>query len=1090
MTTNANLRLIEAGFPCHQVGAETQRERGASSALPPLYFLHVWWARRPLTPSRAAIVASLAPADTNPDTFVRELGIERKVVNFGDRSWALTGTLLDRVEASHGKEWLPVTAATQRAFDAENQRRADARQTIAILRQGSDEIANHPVLKRWEAETKPLAVAAFSLGDAWPVTRTTGDPAHVAARIEFAKLPEVKQLLGGELRWSAEDLYAYGRAFSNDHPPKSSGLVVLDPTSGGGSIPFEALRLGHTVVANELNPVATTILYATLDYPARFGPGLAADIEHWGKRLLSHVESEMAPYCEFSDIPDVELASLKAELVKTPALVSQFSKEHDYMGFLYTRQVTCSHCGGEAPLLNTFWLSKEASDPWGVRVVTDGAARNGKVRFETYRVKNGKGPRGEDPDGFTVSDGVGQCMHCKQAIDGDEIKAQARGESSHGKWTDRLYSVVAIRMQPKLDKQGNVQRFATGARAGQLKTEKVRYFRTPNDRDFDGLRLAEAKLKENWSRWDEAGLIPTEDIPYGHRRDQRDGIVKFGITRWLDMFTPRQVLGHVTLIEALNELQPQVLHELGPERGKAVITYLQFAIDKGLDYNSKHTRWEFTRGVIKGTFGRHDFSLKWTFGEMIFSGPSSGAAWGLSQVLDAYKGIAALAEPVHRTTGGNPPVRIVNGSAASMTALESESVDLVAADPPYYNNVQYAELSDFFYVWQKRTLKGVYPDLFTRRMTNKTDEAVANPARDGGKEAAKITYERMMAEIFRECRRVLKDDGVMTLMFTHKEQDAWETLTRSLIDAGWEISASFPVESEGANSLHQKDLAAAASSIFITCRKRSLEERLPSTWTGLGGTGVANKVRDSVRQALQDFEHLQLNPVDRMVASYGRALKVLSEAWPVVDGNEPVGPMRAMNEAARVVAAQEISRITHGRLSVEDLDAETSMALTLFGIFGLGAMAFDEANNVAKSLNVRLEAKAAGYRVEDGDRLLGYNQEATGRRGQAQAADDVGYHAPVVRKGSKLRLTLPEERSAKRLEKPQSLWDAMQGALVKYAQGDIPVARAYLETHAKDHIERVTDLLEVWALECGDRTLKKAADGLLFGLRVRSAAVA
>jgi putative DNA methylase len=253
---------------------------------------------------------------------------------------------------------------------------------------------------------------------------------------------------------------------------------------------------------------------------------------------------------------------------------------------------------------------------------------------------------------------------------------------------------------------------------------------------------------------------------------------------------------------------------------------------------------------------------------------------------------------------------------------------------------------------------------------------------------------------------------------------------------------------------------------------------------------VANKVRESVRQALHDFEPLQLNPVDRMVASYGRALQVLSEAWPVVDGNEPVGPVRAMNEAARVVAAQEISRITHGRLSVDDLDPETSMALTLFGIFGLGAMAFDEANNVAKSLNVRMEAKAAGYRLDDGDRLLGYNQEATGRRGAAQAGDDVGYHAPVIRKGSKLRLALPAERSAKRLERPQSLWDVMQGALVKYAQGDVPVARAYLEAHAKDHIERVTDLLEVWALECGDRALKKAADGLLFGLRMRSAAVA
>lgn len=1080
--TAKDLRLIEAGFPCHQVGAETQRERGASSALPPLYFLHVWWARRPLTPSRAAIVASLAPAGTDPDTFVRELGIERKVVKFGDQFWALTGKLLERVELSNGQEWLPVDAVVQRAFLKENERREEARSVIGQLLAGPDEVASHPVLKRWAEEVKPLPIGGFGLGDFLPVSRIMGDPAHVAERIEFAKLPEVKDILGAELRWTSEDLYAYGRAFANDHPPKPSGLVVLDPTSGGGSIPFEALRLGHTVIANELNPVATTILYATLDFPARFGPSLKDDIEKWGNKLLEHVESEMAPYCEFSPIPEQELADLKKSLVKAPELVAEFSVEYDYTGFLYTRQVTCPHCAGEAPLLNTFWLSKEAGDPWGVRVVTDGAPRNGKVRFETYRVKNGRGPNGENPESYTVSDGVGQCLHCKQAIDGDEIKAQARGDSPHGKWTDRLYAVVAVRRQPKLDRNGSVQRFSTGLRSGELKTEKIRYFRAPNERDFEGLRLAEAKLRENWARWDEAGLIPTEAFPKGN--DIRP--VTYGMPRWCDLFTPRQLLGHVALVEELNSLIPELQRDLGEERGKAVATYLQFAIDKGADYNSKQTRWEFTRGVIKGTFGRHDFSLKWTFGEMIFSGPNSGAAWGLSQVLDAYKGIAELVEPLYRSTGGQPPVRIVNGSAASMSAILDESVDLVCFDPPYYNNVQYAELSDYFYVWMRRGLKALYPDFFGRRATNKSDEAVANPSLEGSASAAKHAYERKMQDIFKECRRVLKADGVMTLMFTHKQQDAWETLTRSLIDSGWEITASFPVESEGGNSMHQKDLAAAASSIFITCRKRPLEDRLPSTWTGLGGTGVASKVRESVKQALKDFEPLRLNPVDRMVASYGRALQVLSEAWPVVDGNEPVGPTRAMNEAARVVAAQEISRITNGRLSVDDLDPESSMALTLFGIFGLGSIAFDESNNVAKSLNVRMEAKAAGYRLEEGDRLIGYNQEATGRRGQAQAAEDVGYHAPLVRKGSKLRLALPAERSGKRLEKPQSLWDVMQGALVKYAQGDIPVARAYLETHAKENFERVIDLLEVWSLECGNKELKRAADALLFGLRLQS----
>lgn len=1079
-----DLRLIEAGFPCHQVGAETQRERGASSALPPLYFLHVWWARRPLTPSRAAIVASLAPAGTNPDSFVRELGIERKVVKFGDQLWAITGALLERINTSDGEEWLPVDAVVQRAFVKENERRDDARSIIAALKANAKELANHPVLKRWEMETKPLPIGELGLSNALPVSRIMGDPAHVAERIEFAKLPEVRAVLGAELRWTGEDLYAYGRAFANDHPPKPSGLVVLDPTSGGGSIPFEALRLGHTVIANELNPVATTILHATLDFPARFGPSLKDDIMLWGNKLRHHVEREMAPYCQLSPIPDSELTELKKLLVKAPELVDQFSTEYDFTGFLYTRLVTCPHCAGEAPLLNTFWLSKEAADPWGVRIVANGASRSGKVHFETYRVKNGRGPNGENPDGYTVSDGTGQCVHCKQAIDGDEIKAQARGESSHGSWRSRAYAVVAVRQQPKLDKHGMPQRFSTGIRSGELKSEKIRYFRGPNALDLDGLDKAEKKLKENWSKWDEQGLIPTEAIP--EQSNYNRGHRLYGITRWCDMFTSRQLLGHLYALHKLVELRQEVVEALGPERGKAVITYLQFVIDKCLDYNSSMTLWHAPRGVIAHTFTRHDFSIKWAFAEMTFSGPQSALAWSLLQISDAYQSIAELAKATYQKTDGNPPLRIIGGSAATMDSVQANSVDLVVMDPPYYNNVQYAELSDFFYVWQKRTLQPLYPDLFVRRLTNKSDEAVANPMRDGGGKSAKHAYEGMMARIFSECRRVLKNEGVMTLMFTHKGQDAWEALTMSLISSGWEITSTFPVESEGLEGIHQKDVAAAASSIFITCRKRSLEDRPPSTWTGLGGTGVANKVRQSVKQALNDFEPLRLNPVDRMVASYGRALQVLSEAWPVVDGDEPVGPTRAMNEAARVVAAQEISRVTNGRLSVDDLDAESSMALTLFGIFGLGTISFDESNNVAKSLNVRIEGKAAGYRLEEGDRLIGYNQEATGRRGQMQAAEDVGYHAPLVRKGSKLRLALPAERSVKRLDKPQGLWDVMQGALVKHAQGDIPVARAYLEAHAKENFERVVDLLEVWSLECGDKELKKAVDGLLFGLRLQA----
>jgi adenine-specific DNA methylase len=340
-----------------------------------------------------------------------------------------------------------------------------------------------------------------------------------------------------------------------------------------------------------------------------------------------------------------------------------------------------------------------------------------------------------------------------------------------------------------------------------------------------------------------------------------------------------------------------------------------------------------------------------------------------------------------------------------------------------------------------------------------------------------------MREIFGECRRVLKEQGIMTVMFTHKSQDAWEALTQALIESGWDITAAFPVESEGAYSTHQMNVAAAASSIFIACRKRPLASDFQASWTGLGGQGVQHQIRDAVADGLREFEPLRLNPVDEMVASYGRALHVLSQHWPVMDGDEQVSPIRAMNEASRVVAEHQIHRITEGRLKVDDLDPETAMALTVYGIYGLGEVAYNEVLSLSKSMNIRLEGKPGGYRIEPGQRSIGINQEASGRRAQAAKAEERGLAAPLARKGSKLRLALPEERDPRRLETPQTDWDRLHGLLLAYRRGELPVARQYLAAKAADSGGRVIDLLAVWAREMTDESARREAEGLLFGLR-------
>lgn len=1065
-------KLIEGNFPCQQVGAETKRERGASSALPPLYFLHVWWARRPLTPSRAAVLGSILPADTEPELFLRELGIVKKQAVIGDARWTLVGKNLELIESDGQQEYVPFSAKFQKALDKENERRSSIIILLNTLKEQDAVLGEDPLLERWCRENAPISITALSGLQQIPVVTVAADPAHTNERIAFASSDKVKDILGKEIKIDPEDLYGYGRAYETPIQADFHNITVLDPTAGGGSIPFEAARLGCNVIANDLNPVATAIEKATIQYPAQFGMDLFAELERYGDQLVDTVAEKTSPYYYFAPPRGEERKNLLKQCGGSQELFRQFDvPEYDQQGLLYCRTVTCPSCGERAPLLNAFALQKK-SDGWMVLPEIEGFPGHKKVRFVPVRLKNGKGPHGEDPEQGTVKGGVGTCIHCGQAIASDEIKRQACGESEYGTWSDDLYCVVSVRQQPKLDKEGNVMRYTSGPNKGQVRTEKVTFFREPTAEDYAALARAKQALEENWDRWEAMDLIPTEKIPVGHKTAEP---LRVGVERWCDMFTPRQLLGHLTAMETLHNMMPEILAEHGQEKGTTIITYLQYMIDKCIDYNSRQTRWIAQRGSVSGTFSRHDFSLKWTFGELVYTGPYSGLSWGKSQILDAYSGICKLVQPSHAK-----PATVLNGSAANMN-IPDKSVDIVCVDPPYYNNVQYAELSDYFYVWQKRTFRDLYPDVFGRRLTNKTDEAVANPVRDGGAKEADSVYEQRMSEIFAECRRVMKDDGIMTMMFTHKTTEAWETLTKALIQNGWIISSSFPVDSEFAAALNQKDLAAAASSIFLACRKRDMEDRAPAVWRGFGGTGVLQQLREAVRQSLSDYEALRLNAVDEMVASYGCALKVLSENWPVLDGDEPVTPTQAMREASTVVAQYQMTRLTKGRLSVEDMQPEAGIALTLFGIYGMGSFPFDDALSLSKSLNIRLENKGSGYRNEG--RMIGINDERTGRRKRDDEVE--GYYAPLVKRGSKLRLVLPEERNPRRLQNPQNEWDILQGLIMSFREGDMPVARAYLQRQAEGHEDKIIDILKVWADGCGSESLSKEAQRILFGMKDR-----
>ncbi len=698
--------LIEDWLPFDTIGAESMRERGASSALPPLYFLHVWWARRPLTVSRAAILASLLP------------------------SW-------QHLSGSDGFQ-----SSLQRHFPTEAAYRAWFLRLMGI--QG-DPVAGRKLIQ-WARERD--------------ITLKGGPYGGAPRAFTVNPTPEDLALLGEllALTWDRHSCLSGDR----DRLESLSHFVVLDPFAGGGSIPFEARRYGFATIANELNPVAAVILKATLDYPARFGPGLAAEIKKWGQEWSKRVEKRLASF-----FPKAEGENIFA--------------------YLWARTVACPVTGKPVPLSPNWWLSK--NPPVAVRVLTDPAWD--EPRFEIVR----GGAIDFDPDEGTISRGVARSPWSGDPIDGDYIKAEAQA----GRMGQMLYAVVVKR-------RGGFD------------------FRAPTAEDLAAVRAAEAELARLRPHWEAEDIIPVEAIGIsnydrGHRL--------YGIYSWPDFFNPRQLLALGVFVETLRKLRAELHAAIDEKRAVAVETYLGVMMDKAAIYNARACRFDPGRG-IRSVFDRHNFAFTWSHAE--FDAAANLLPWAIDQVADAYRDIAKLQSLPQSTLAGQAfkrgPLTTLQGNAADLSAVPDRSVQAIVTDPPYYDNVMYAELSDFFYVWLKRTVGHLFPEWFADELTDKDDEAVANPARfaDLGRNKADLAeqdYERKMGAAFREMHRVLADDGVLTVMFTHKRVEAWDTLATALINAGFSVQTSWPVHTESEHSLHQAQKNAAQSTILLACRKRA-----------------------------------------------------------------------------------------------------------------------------------------------------------------------------------------------------------------------------------------------------------------------------
>ena len=817
--------FIEEGFPARELGIESVRERGVPSALPPNYFLHVWWARRPLVASASAILGSLLPAWT-----------EDLANRFPTRGQLTT--------AKDYREWFLELCG----------------------------IRGDPVVAR------KLVLLAIATGKRIPNPYTY--------KQAFKNIPTPDNLI--LLHELLED--TWGRIPS-----------VTDPTAGGGSIPFEALRYGLATHANDLNPVAASVLRAGVELPARYGMDLSTDLKHWGDLLVDRLNNRLGPFFQ----PHDDQKGIAAT-------------------FIFARTVACPRTGKTVPLVGN-WSLRRGKKPVAVRLIT---LRDGiELDEPEYQIVEGPDINFDPKDTATYSRGKGLSPWDGLVIDGNYIQDEAQA----GRMGDVLYAVA-------------------------VRTSKGRSFRAPTETDQDTLAVAEAELERLLPRWEKEDVLPTEAVPEGTKTND---LLNYGITLWRDMFTPRQLLVHGCFVEEYRKLIDEVRTAI-PERGRAdaVLALLEMAQGKAINYNSRQAGWHINRGSIAPTFAMHAFPFMKTFAE--FEGGRELYQWCLRQLLDAYSGIADLLPGDADLPGtdnsapnGGPRIEVTRGNAGHMPSIPDQRFELVCIDPPYYDNVMYAELSDYFYVWKKRTIGKLWPDFFDDELTNKHDEAVKNKSRFAavGRRADELAhndYQFKMQAIFGECRRILRDRGAMCVMFTHKATNAWNGLGASLLDAGFTIEASWPVSTESPTSQHQARQNSVKSTIFLVCRKRP--DR-PEEGERVYFSEIEAEVRTVVGDALHRAAEEGLIGVDLLLSTYGPALSVLSHHWPVYSADtDDKGRSRRMHpEEALDIARAEVTRRQRIRLVGREVDFDpfTDFTIAAWDTFRARQFPFDDARRLA-----------------------------------------------------------------------------------------------------------------------------------------------
>lgn len=700
---------------------------------------------------------------------------------------------------------------------------------------------------------------------------------------------------------------------TNNDPP-----ALLDPFAGGGAIPLEAQRLGLEAHAHDLNPVAVMINKAMIEIPPKFADmppvnpnaqvsamrsawpratGLAEDVRYYGEWMKQEAYKRIGHLYPKVKVPQ-----------------EQGGGEATVIAWIWARTVKCPNpaCECEMPLASSFVLSKKKGKEAWVKPIPE----NTKVRFE---VQSGKCP--QEYESFKTGRGATfKCPCCGEITKDEYIKTEGKAH----RIGSQLMAIVAEGKNSRIYLTSNEEHLLTAC------VEKPE-------------SAPSALLPEN-PRW----FSPPA----------------FGMNQYDELFTPRQLTALTTLSELVAEAQAKAeadavyagmpndhlpLSEGGTGArayGEAVGVYLAFVIDKMTDYHSSICSWHNSRELIRNTFGRQAIPMTWDYAE---ANPFSKSRGSISSML----------EWVIKCLGEFPAgieAEVSQHDAQSDCGLRNI---MVSTDPPYYDNIGYADLSDFFYVWMRQSLKDTYPKLFSTMMVPKAEELIATPYRHNGSTAeAKTFFEDGMLATCKQIYKYAREDVPVTIYYAYKQSDTdtdtnttassgWETMLSAIINAGFAITGTWPMRTEMANRSIASGTNALASSIVLVCRKRP-EDAPQTTRRNLIAT-----LRKELRPALRELQNSNIAPVDLAQSAIGPGMGVFSRYRRVLEAD---GTPMSVRSSLQVIN-EEIDLYFNEQ--VGDLDTASRFCVDLYTQNAYNEMRYGEAEVLANAKSTSIPMLAA-----------------------------------------------------------------------------------------------------------------------------------